>query len=258
MSARSTAVAAVDVPATARPVASDSHALMRMIETLVQKPEFDPAKLDQLLAVKERWDATEARKAFVAAMAAFKAEPMEIVKRKLVSFTTRDGDTTSYKHAELADVTAVVCPALAKHGLSHAWNVQQANAQISVTCTITHELGHSESVTLSGPPDQSGKKNAIQQVASTVTYLQRYTLLAICGLATTGMDDDGRAGGEADAEQDKEAERLLASWSAAIEECTDVDQLKKRKVEMGAAYGGTVPTALVDAYNAKLKALKNQ
>src|SRR5690606_14889594 len=131
--------------------------------------------LDKMLDLQIKWEANEARKAFVASMAAFKAEPMEILKRKVVSFTTRDGDTTSYSHAELSDVTDAVVPAMGKHGLSHRWEVQQNGGQITVTCTITHALGHSESVAMTAAPDSSGKKNAIQQVASTVSYLQRYT-----------------------------------------------------------------------------------
>lgn len=153
----------------------------------------DLDRLERLMDLQERWEANQARRAFVEAMAAFKAEPLEILKRKTVSFTTRDGDTTSYTHAELSDVCDGVVPAMAKHGLSHAWNIQQVDGGVRVTCTITHILGHSESVTMFAAPDASGKKNAIQQVASTVTYLQRYTLLAACGVATKGTDDDGRA-----------------------------------------------------------------
>ena len=46
-------------------------------------------------------------------------------------------------------------------------------------------------MTLSASADNSGSKNSIQAIGSTVTYLQRYTLLAITGLATEDMDDDG-------------------------------------------------------------------
>jgi hypothetical protein len=150
--------------------------------------------IEKFMDLQDRWDKNNARKAFVAAMAAFKREPMEILKNKLVSFTTRDGDTTSYKHAELADVVDAVVSNMGKHGLSHRWDVKQANGSITVDCVITHELGHSETVTMSGPPDASGKKNPIQQISSTVTYLQRYTLLAACGLAAKGTDDDGHGG----------------------------------------------------------------
>ena len=57
--------------------------------------------------------------------------------------------------------------------------------------------GHSEETTLSGPADSSGSKNAIQAIGSTLTYLQRYSLVQMLGLAASN-DDDGAAakGGE--------------------------------------------------------------
>ena len=160
----------------------------------------DLDRLERLMALQERWEANEARKAFVVAMTEFKAEPLEIFKKKQVSFITRDGDTTSYKHAELSDVADVVVPSMARHGLSHRWDVKQDGARIVVTCTVTHRAGHSESVTMDAAPDASGKKNAIQQMASSVTYLQRYSLLAIVGLATKSEDDDGRGGPDVEPE----------------------------------------------------------
>ena len=44
---------------------------------------------------------------------------------------------------------------------------------------------------MTASPDDSGGKNAIQSIGSTVSYLQRYTILALAGLATREMDDDG-------------------------------------------------------------------
>jgi hypothetical protein len=46
---------------------------------------------------------------------------------------------------------------------------------------------------LAAAPDASGSKNAIQAIGSTISYLERYTLLALTGLATHDMDDDGQA-----------------------------------------------------------------
>ena len=37
----------------------------------------------------------------------------------------------------------------------------------------------------------TGSKNAIQAIGSTVSYLCRYTLLCVTGLATSDPDDDG-------------------------------------------------------------------
>lgn len=158
----------------------------------------DPEYIGKLLDLRERGMAMAARQAYVKSMALFKTEPVTIRRSKEVGYKTREGDFVGYTHAELSDVTDAVGPAMAKHGLSFAWNILQGNGLITVECVVTHELGHSEKVVMSGPPDNSGKKNVIQQTASTITYLQRYTLLAVTGMSTKGMDDDG-AGGNDDA-----------------------------------------------------------
>jgi hypothetical protein len=153
----------------------------------------DLAKLEQLMALQERWEANEARKAYVSAMAQFKRNPPDILKRKHVHFQTSKG-TTEYMHATLADVCAAAIKGLADVGISHRWDVEQKDGQITVHCVLTHQQGYSERTTLTGRADDSGGKNAIQAIASAVTYLQRYTLLSATGLATRDMqDDDGRA-----------------------------------------------------------------
>ena len=157
-----------------------------------------PSDLREMLALQREWRADEARNAFNKAMAAFKAEPIYVAKSKGVGYETKEGAWVGYKHAELADVVAAVGPALAKHGLSHRWDVKQAKDWITVTCILKHADGHSEQCEMGGPPDASGKKNSIQQIASTVSYLQRYTLKAITGVAEGGDDNDG-AGGADDA-----------------------------------------------------------
>lgn len=166
---------------------TDAASLMRAIERMATDPRVDADKLNKLLDVKERWDREEARKAFHAALARFKVDPPRIVKNADVEY-----GRTKYSHATLDEVVYKIAPALGREGLSFAHDVRQADGVIAVTCTLTHERGHSESVTLTGLPDDSGQKNAIQQIASTVTYLRRYTLEAITGLAAEGDDDDGR------------------------------------------------------------------
>ncbi|KVG33830.1 hypothetical protein WJ30_07095 [Burkholderia diffusa] len=156
----------------------------------------DLDRLEKLMQLQERWEANEARKAFVAAMAAFKREPVEIYKRKRVGYETNNGGFVGYKHAELSDVTDAIAPAMAKHGLSFDWDIHQGNGTITVDCVVTHVMGHSKMVTMSGAPDNSGKKNLIQQAASTITYLQRYTLLAATGMSTKDEDDDGAGGAD--------------------------------------------------------------
>jgi hypothetical protein len=181
------AVAAVQTHALA--VSSPAGIMLTAMERGIS-----PADLRELLNMQREWQADQARAAFNAALAAFKFEPIVVRKAKLVGYTTKQGEEVGYRHAELSDVVDAVGPALSKHGLSFRWDVKQTPTWVSVTCILKHALGHSETCELGGPPDASGKKNAIQQIASTVTYLQRYTLKAITGVAEGGQDDDGEGG----------------------------------------------------------------
>jgi len=181
----------------------------------------DLDRLERLMDLQDRWETNEARKAFTVALTGFKSEPVEILKRKNVSFANSKGEVTSYNHAELSDITEAIGPALAKHDLSYRWNVIQADGVIKVNCVLTHIRGHSETVTMQAAADSSGGKNAIQSIASAVTYLQRYTVLAITGMSTKGMDDDGQ-GGNVEPEFDSRE----ADWKSAIEAAESVEALK--------------------------------
>ncbi|HEX8106736.1 MAG TPA: ERF family protein [Kofleriaceae bacterium] len=200
---------------------ADSSALMKIIERASTDKDFDVAKLEKLLEVKERWEAAEAKKAFVAAMAAFKAEPTTILKQKAVNIP----GGAQFNHATLAAVVDGVVANLSKHGFSHRWEVIQQDKLIIVSCILTHELGHQERTTLSGAPDDSGKKNAIQQIGSTVTYLQRYTLMAATGLAAKDMDNDGGGAGRGNGGQMDE--KALADHLANIDAAVDREGLMK-------------------------------
>ena len=208
----------------------------------------DIDKLAKLLELQERWEKNEAKKAFVRALSEFKANPPEITKNRHVKF-----GSTEFDHATLDHVTDQIGAALSAHGLSHTWSMRQENNAIYVTCTLTHKDGHSESVTLSASADTSGSKNAIQAIGSTVTYLQRYTLLAATGLAARNSDDDGaQGGGESKMEDLSEkldwiasasAEELFRIWKKAYDEADavgDKDAMRqltaardKRRKELG-------------------------
>lgn len=196
-------------------VAADASALMKIIDRAAMDPNFDVAKLEQLLAVKERWEQNEARKAFNVAFADFKAEAVVIIKNRDVI----DGPLKGKKYAELFSVVNAVTPALSKYGLSHSWKpTKDEKDWIEITCTIKHTLGHSESISMGGPPDTGGAKNALQARISTVTYLERCTLKAICGVAEQGDDNDGNGAGGGKMEEGTLADHLAAIDAAASKE----------------------------------------
>jgi hypothetical protein len=177
-------------------------------------------QMQGLMGLQKDWESNEARKSYVADMAEFKRNPPEIYKTKQVAFSG-----TSYSHATLGDVAKAVVEALARHGFSHSWETKQVNGLITVTCKITHRLGHSESTTMESTADNSGKKNAIQQVASSVTYLSRYTLLAACGLATMDLpDDDGHGSSQAPVDYDQRS--AVETWMARADAAINIEALR--------------------------------
>ena len=154
--------------------------------------------LEKFMSLHERWEAGNARKAFDTAISEAKAEIPPIVKNAK--------GHNDKRYANFAAIAGVVDPILSKHGLSYRFRTAQTD-KISVTCVLSHRDGHNEETTLAGPADNSGSKNAIQAIGSTLTYLQRYSLIQALGLAAT-EDDDGRAAGAGGAITDEQVERL--------------------------------------------------
>lgn len=197
----------------------------QLIELAVEKGA-SADELGKLMDLKLRWDANEARLAYIAAMQKFKENLPEIFKTKKVQYPNKDGSQTTYHYAELDKVTEILGDALKAVGIIHSWRTGEGeNGRIIVTCVFTHAMGHSEDVaTLAGPPDTSGGKNNIQAIGSTTSYLQRYTLLAGGGVATKGQDNDGATDGiSAEGVQDylitfqdsKDTEELQRNFAAA-------------------------------------------
>lgn len=167
---------------------------MDMIDRAVQSGASVEA-LERLMALQERWEANQGRKAYDAAISAAKAEIPPIFKNREVDFTTQKG-RTNYRYEDMAEIAKTVDPILTQHGLSYRFRTAQADGVVSVTCVVSHRDGYSEETTLSAAPDQSGNKNHIQAVGSTVTFLQRYTLKSALGLAAAA-DDDAKAASSA-------------------------------------------------------------
>lgn len=163
---------------------------MAVLATAVQRG-MDAATIKDLMDLRDRHEKTEAEKAYNEAFAAFKAEAITITKNRDVTA----GPLSGKSYAELIAWVQGVTPALSRHGLSASWAITKDEKDwIEVTCTLAHVKGHSRAVSMGGPPDVGGAKSAIQARASTVTYLERYTLKAITGLAESGDDKDGAAG----------------------------------------------------------------
>ncbi|RWL14839.1 MAG: ERF family protein [Mesorhizobium sp.] len=160
---------------------------MEMAYHLIQNGA-DLGSVKEMLAMSKDLAADQARRAFDAAVADAKSE-IPIVGKNAEGHNKK-------RYADFSAYAAALKPILAKHGLSYRFRSEQTD-RITVTCVLSHKEGHSEENSLSGPADSTGSKNAIQAIGSTLTYLQRYTLIQALGLAAS-EDDDGQHHGEDD------------------------------------------------------------
>ena len=90
---------------------SQAFTPMTMIERAMAS-DADVDRLEKLWELQVKFEEREAMKAFVVAMAAFKAECPVI---------PRTAQGQSGKFADLADIAGVVDHRMAKHGLSYRW-----------------------------------------------------------------------------------------------------------------------------------------
>jgi hypothetical protein len=212
---------------------------LALVETMVSRGG-DLANLDRMLDLQIKWEANEAKKAFDEAVAAFKANPPKVY---------RDKENKQYgsRYTSLANLVNTVNTELSVHGLNARWEADQSQ-HIQVTCILSHVRGHSERVSLHGPPDTSGAKNTLQQIKSTLTYLKLATFELVTGVASEegNLDDDGNgANGE-----DDNKRAIINDWLQVVKDCGTLDELNDRKRECMKAYGmvDKIPPAIRTAF----------
>jgi len=176
------------IPATLEAMDRDGGPTPMTLLSMAMDQGADPDRLERLMAMHERWEERNALKAYNRAFALFKSEAVQILRTTLRTSGPMEGT----RYADLFACVDAATPALSKYGLSASWKITKDEKDwLEVTCLLRHELGHFEVVSMGGPPDVGGAKNAVQARASTVAYLERYTFLAITGLASRDSDKDG-------------------------------------------------------------------
>ena len=230
---------AVTVQPESRPVSQGEAFMLGLLDRGAKLDE-----IERIMNLKDRMDAKTALQQFNEAFSLFKAESIRIIKNT----TVKDGPLKGRGYAELFAVVDAVTPALSRFGLSTAWKRTKDEAQwIEVTCVLRHVGGHSETVSMGGPPDSGGAKNAIQARQSTESYLQRYTLKSILGVAEGGEDNDG-AGATDDV--------MLDALRDAAMEGTEQLRAAKARLNPSVAIWGAHSTALKTAALAADSAIK--
>ena len=166
----------------------------------ISDPLCDPAKLQALLAVRDQWEAAEARKAFNSAVVEFQNRCPIIEK----------GDKAYDKmYARIDRIWRTIRPLMQETGLAVTWEgFKEIAGVVHLDGHLVHRDGHSQALHHEIPlPDQIKGMNATQRSGAAETYAKRYAMCAALGIQT-GDDDDGNAGKVADVCDAKQCQLL--------------------------------------------------
>lgn len=155
------------------------------------------SEIKELQQAQREWESEEARKAFLAAMVAFKRNPPVILKDKTAFKPDGNGGFESYDFATIGNVCEQIVQSAAEHSLTHNWvpGRNPDNDNIVVVCELAHVGGHVQRTPLDAPREQVPGLTVAQAEQSVRTFLERYSLLLAFGFAAKDRpDDDGRGG----------------------------------------------------------------
>lgn len=164
--------------------AQQADGLASVIERLAANPSVDVVKLEKIIELQERILRHNAESAFNVAFSRMQPNIPTIIERAST-------DKTSY--APLEDIIEQVRPILAQHGFSLGFKTEwPEKGSVRVIGILTHDDGHSRTSEFLSAADQTGSKNAIQALASTVSYGKRYTAKDLLCIVTKREDDDAQ------------------------------------------------------------------
>lgn len=215
------------------PAASESAAILSVIERMATNPDIDPDRIERFIALKERMDKEAARKEFAAALAEMQSEMPVIEENGRIEVRKRDaktGDRTgevqqSTTYALWEDINEAIRPVMKAHGFALMFRTGQTpEGKIIVTGILSHRAGHSEETTMILMHDSTGSKNSVQAMGSSLSYGKRYTAGLLLNITSRGEDDDGEAGGRLLSKA--EAREPYKDMQDELDACANLEQLQ--------------------------------
>ena len=188
---------------------------LALLQQALTDPAIDADKLDKLLAVQERWQEGEAKRAYAASLAAFQGD-CPIVEKGDKAYDSA--------YAALDRIWRTVKPLMKLHGLFVTWGkCSVAQGVATIVGQLGHRDGHMTQIEQSVPIPNKGSANDAQKVGSAQTYAKRYALCAALGIVT-GEDDDGNAAG-GDVITDAQFQVLHAAIEGTTEPEANLDKV---------------------------------
>lgn len=194
-------------------VASESATILQVIQRAAADPQCDIEKMERLMQMHERFQSRQAEQQY--------AEALASMQQELPSIAERGDAAKRYTYALWEDINEALKPILAKHGFALSFRIPRNDKGVEVEGVLSHRAGHSERTSILLPADTSGNKNAVQAVASSVSYGKRYTAGALLNFTTHGEDDDAFSSvGQSSIDQ-----QVVIDLLERVSEASDKDQL---------------------------------
>jgi hypothetical protein len=180
--------------------ASESAAILAIIERAAMNPDVDIDKMERLLAMQERIMERQAKQAFIEAKIAMRDVLPEITMRGRIIIRDKNNPSNIIQETPFArfeDIHVAIMPILTAHGFDLSFkNGLSPDGKVRVTTILSHVDGHSEETFFDLPHDSTGSKNSVQAVGSATSYGKRYGTLSILNIRVCGEDDDAQEAGK--------------------------------------------------------------
>jgi len=162
--------------------------MMQVISNAAANPAVDVVKMEKLLDMQERIINKESEMKFNTAVAEMQNSLPTISKNGQIVVNNVIRST----YATFDDILTTVKPVMKEYGLAMTFKIDTSADAIKVTGILMHREGHREETTMTLPLDNSGSKNSVQAMGSSISYGKRYIVCAMLNLAT-GDDNDGNS-----------------------------------------------------------------
>lgn len=178
------------------PQPDEARAVLATIMNIAKDPTVKVETVERLFALHEKMVADQARVAFKAALARLQEKLPRITKQGHAKVEKDGRLIRDTPFARYEDIDAAVRGPCSAEGFAFSFDSKTVQGVTTFSCEMSHREGHSETKYLTLPVDDSGGKNKIQGMGSSVSYARRYLLSMHLNLITVGEDDDGAGGSE--------------------------------------------------------------
>ena len=197
---------------------------LTLIDKAIEK-DIDVDKFAKLVDIVKMLEKERAKRDFYEAFSKFQSSIPTIFKNSEVNM---GAGRPHYNYASLSDIILNIQKPLGEANLSFRWEISNNNDIIEVTCILSHKGGYELQTSIAAPRDSSPGKSTVQAIASTITYLKRYTLISLLGIGTADPDDDAVSTIVEDKKNVIEnKDNIIANIKRELYNCKDEDGIKK-------------------------------